>query len=373
MLYRVGLLAIVLSACARPFPPPGGERDVAAPALVATEPAALSVIEPGSNPVIFRFNERLSERGFSEALVLVSPQDSAVRVSRGRTEVRVRMDGGWRAGRVYRVVLLPGVRDLFGNERREQAELIFSTGASIDSTALAGLVLDRITGAPAQRGVVSAVQLASGARYTAHADSSGFYSLRYLPLGEYDVSAFDDQNRNRRRDLLEPVDSGYAVSIAAAADTVAQIFNVLIPDTTAPQVERAQAIDSLHVRVVLDDHYDPPVLAQVPAPQIHMLPDSSLVAVGAELLTPAAFEQRARAEADSAAMPAATVPDRPAREVIVRLDRPLRPGEYTVTFGPIANLHGLAGYGIARFEVQAIEPPPPALPPDTASARLPRR
>jgi hypothetical protein len=360
-----GLLA-VSAACARPYPPPGGERDQLSPGLVETSPAALTTMAPGNTPVVFRFDERLSERGFGEALVLVSPHDSAVRVERGRTEVRVRMDGGWRANRVYRVVLLPGVRDLFGNERTDQLELIFSTGAAIDSTVLGGLVVDRITGVPARSGVVEAVQREGGVVYTALADSSGFFSLRYLPLGAYDISAYDDQNRNRRRDLLEPLDSGGAVTLSQPADTITQIFRVLVPDTSAPRVTGAEAVDSLHVRVTFDDYFDAELPLAAAGAQVHALPDSTAWAVGVEVMAGTAFLRSQRTDTAAIALP----PLLPARDVVVRLDRVLAPGTYTITVGPITNLHGLDGSGTARFEVRRVEPPP--VRPDTTRIPPPR-
>jgi hypothetical protein len=365
------LLSGAFAACARPYPPPGGERDTLPPRLVSTSPSPLALMDPGATAVVFRFDERLSERGFSESLVLVSPLDGALRVDRRRSEVRVRIDGGWRAGRVYRVVLLPGLRDLFGNERGEQTELVFSTGAAIDSTALAGLVLDRITGAAARAGVVEAVHLEHGARYFSMADSSGFYSLRFLPLGSYDISAYDDQNRNRRRDLLEPVDSGHTVVFAGASDTIAHIFSVLIPDTSAPQVVRAQGVDSLHVRVSIDDYLDIAQLAGGIPAVIHALPDSVPVAEGLEVLSEAAFQQRQRP--DTTAVPQAP-PALPVRDLIVRLNRVLQPGTYTITIGPVTNLHGLSGSGTAQFEIVVREPPPsPDPPPPDTTAYHARR
>src|SRR5690606_10245632 len=98
-----------------------------------------------SGPVIFRFDERISERNI-ENIAIVSPSDGDVSVDRGRSELRISIEGGFQPGRVYRVILLPGVRDLFNNERRAPAELVFSTGPAITETALAGLVVDRITG-----------------------------------------------------------------------------------------------------------------------------------------------------------------------------------------------------------------------------------
>lgn len=378
-------------ACARPYAPPGGEPDRSPPRLVSVTPEPLAVVAAGNQPVTFRFDERLSERGFSEALVTVSPLDSALRVDRSGGEVRVRIDGGWRPGRVYRVVLLPGIRDLFGNERSQQSEVVFSTGDPIGNTALAGMVIDRVTGQPAQNGVVEALHRSADARYTAIADSSGFYSLRYLPLGEYDVHAFDDLNRNRRRDGLEPVDIGHAAVFAAPTDTVALIFSTLSPDTTAPRVARAQALDSLHVRIEFDDPADPALAPEVVRAQVHALPDSTAYADVVRIITAAVFQDERRAAADSAAAdtaaadrppgaaadtaaaaaPAAETELLPVRELVLRLDRPLLPGSYTVTVSGLTNLHGLTGGGTARFDVAAPptpEPEPPA-PPDTAAVR----
>jgi hypothetical protein len=391
-------LATGALACARPLAPPGGERDVAAPGLVATVPEPLAVVGAGNTAVVFRFNERISERGFSEALLLVSPLDSALRVDRSGTEVRVRIDGGWRPNRVYRVVLLPGLRDLFGNERREPVELIFSTGAPVGSTALAGMVMDRLTGEPAPQGVVDAVHRAEGARYTAVADSSGFYSLRYLPLGEYDVRAYDDQNRNRRRDLMEPVDSGYTALFAETTDTVALLFDVLAPDTTAPRIARVRALDSLHVHIEMDDYFDPGAGLDAIRAEVNVLPDSTRYAAAVRIMPEPVFTaERRAAEAaraaadttaagDTAAVARDTIaappdtldarpdtaaglgvdPELPIREVVVRLDRPLIPGTYTITVLGVVNLHGLSGGGTEAFEMSAPparEPPPP--PPDT--------
>jgi hypothetical protein len=338
-------------------------------------------VAPGGEPVTFRFDERISERGFSEALVTVSPLDSAVRVERSGTEVRVRIDGGFRPNRVYRVVLLPGLRDLFGNERREQVELVFSTGLPVVSTALAGVVLDRITGAPARQGLVEAVHADAGARYTALADSSGFYSLRYLPLGSYSVYAFDDQNRNRRRDFMEPVDSSRSAVLAAAGDTVTIVFDVLSADTSAPRVGDAVAIDSLHVEVELDDFVDPDALGAVSA-VVLALPDSAPAAASVEAISAARFAARSRTDtvvADTTgrrtllqpAVPSAAAQRLPTREIVITLDRPLPPGTYLIVVSGVTNLHGLTGGGTERFDV-APPPPPPPPPPDTSrSARGP--
>jgi hypothetical protein len=410
IIVAVALLAV--AACARAYPPPGGERDITPPRLVGTTPEPLAVVPGFRDAVVFSFDERLSERSFSEALVLVSPQDGALRVERAGREIRVRIDGGWQPDRVYRVVLLPGVRDLFGNIRAEQTEVIFSTGPAITPTAIAGIVLDRITGRPPQQGVVQAVRAGDSTAYQAVTDSAGFFSLRHLPLGEYVLQAYADMNRNRRRDPAEPVDSGRIAALQSDADTVAVVFHVLPPDTTPPRIVRAEAIDSLHVRVTFDDYFDPEQPLAGAAAEVHQLPDSTRVAGARRLLHGPLFDRehaaaraqradtaaarpdtaarqlgvvpparadtaRPRPPAQAPAAPAADRPLLPAREIVVELDRPLVPGAaHFITVAGVVNISGLTGGGTARFEAAAAAPPPPpppVQPPPDTIGRGPRR
>jgi hypothetical protein len=364
-------LAVLASACARAYPPPGGEQDTTPPGLASVTPEALAVLPEYNGPVVFRFNERLSERGFSESLVVVSPLDGALRVDRGRREVRVNIDGGWRPNRVYRVIIEPGLRDMFGNARTEAAELVFSTGPPVPSTAVAGIVEDRVSGRGADAGVVTAVRRADTVSYMALADSSGFYALRHLPLGVYDLRAYSDQNRNRRRDFAEPVDSGRSVSLGSPTDTITEIFTLLPPDTIGPRVNDAEAVDSLHVRVTFDQYIEPVDTLMPMQGRVVSLPDSAEYARVLGALHPTIWERQRPVPVDTAAA-ADTVPGRPPprapppgdderlvpnRNLIVRLDRPLRPGRFVITVTNVVNLRGLTGGGSDDFQMRG--PPPP--------------
>jgi hypothetical protein len=62
----------------------------------------------------------------------------------------------------------------------------------------------------------------------------------------------------------------------------------------------------------------------------------------------------------------------PQREFVVMLDRPLVPGSYTITVSGVINLQGIAGGGIARFDVAAPAPPPEPPPePGTPPVQVP--
>jgi hypothetical protein len=378
------LLAMAAAACARAYPPPGGDRDTLPPGLVNTTPEPLAVVPNFRGPVVFRFDEGLSERNFSEAMVTVSPQDGAMRLRRAGNEIRVEIDGGWRPDRVYRVVVLPGLRDRHGNARDQPAEVVFSTGPPIPETAVAGIVMDRLTNRPVQSAVVRAVRRGAEESYVAVGDAEGFFSLRHLPLGVYDVQAFADVNRNRRLDPAEPV-AARQLSLAAEADTVTMVFSVLAPDTTPPRVTRAEMIDSLHVRLTFDDSFDPEQPQTTGSAVLHALPDSVLHARSNRLLVGSVWERERRTAAavrpapdvpspDTLAVPptppaepprppqaqpgrpaGAEQPLLPTRELVLVLEAPLRPGTYMITVAGVVNIHGLTGGGVVRLQVA--EPP----------------
>ncbi|HSM37449.1 MAG TPA: Ig-like domain-containing protein [Longimicrobiales bacterium] len=248
-----GLLGIA-TGCATADPPPGGEEDRVPPVVISVTPEPGSTISDLGTDVEFAFDERLSERGVASS-VLVSPRTGDFRVDKGGREIRVRQAGGWSPGIVYRVTLLPGVGDLFGNARSQPVELVFSTGPEIPGTVLGGVVTDRMTGAPLAGAAVAAVQPGDTVPYVAIADEEGFFAIRFLPPGPYVLRGFRDGNGDWAVGAQEPRDE-IAVEVTPE-DTLVAPLALLFPDTTPPSLVRAEWVDSVTVRLDFDDALDP--------------------------------------------------------------------------------------------------------------------
>ncbi|HSJ13516.1 MAG TPA: Ig-like domain-containing protein [Longimicrobiales bacterium] len=388
MRYVTPLLALAMAAgCARPFAPPGGERDVLPPALVSVTPEPLSVVAPSREPVVIRFSERISQRRFNRTLVTVTPaqpEDVNARVS--GHELRISLEGGWQPDRVYQVLVRPGIVDLFGNERRDPVEVIFSTGAPPPPSALAGVLEERITGRPPRDGVIVATRQSDSTTYFANADSAGFYALRHVPYGIYDVTAYADQNRNRRHDGSEPAAGPVVATLAAGQDTVLLDLLLLPSDTTPPRLTGAERIDSLYVRASFDDYIDPDADFGGIGVQVLSLPDSASLGYTARVLTTAAYErqrQERAAAADTAAPPAAARPPAaadppvPERSIILEFARALPPAELALVVTGVTNVNGLPGGGTATVAYRAPptspEPEPDAPPTPQPDARPDRQ
>ena len=254
-------------ACANQGGPPGGPRDLTGPQVVETFPDTFAVLVGFDDEIRIDFNERISERGVQGTLdgaVTISPQSGEVRVRHANRGLRVTMEGGFQPDQVYRVTVQPVVQDLFRNVMASAFEFIFSTGAEMTPTVLAGTIVDRITEEPVEGARVTArVEGSPGvqgsddplvATHFAIADSRGVYAFRYVPPGRYDMTAFVDQNRDGEHNGLEAIGVGRAE--LNPADTILLDFMLLVPDTTPAMIQLVDVLDSLTLAVEFDDFLD---------------------------------------------------------------------------------------------------------------------
>lgn len=253
-------VAGLAGACAQQGAPPGGHEDRRPPVVIATHPDTFAVLDSAfRGPVRFDFDERVSERTSGGALdqaVVVSPRTGRVRVSHGRQSLSVDLDGGFKPGLVYRVTLLPVLRDLFNNQMMAPFEVVFSTGGAFNPSAVAGTVWDRVTAEGVDGLEVRAFREGEDSMpQVARTDTAGVYVFRYLPPGDYRVVAFQDRNRNGVVDRMEL--QGAGTFQVGGPDTVIVDVSVLQPDTTPARLTKATIVDSLTVVLEFDDALDP--------------------------------------------------------------------------------------------------------------------
>jgi hypothetical protein len=211
------------------------------------------------------FSERISERpseGMLDNAVLVSPVTGEHSVKHTRSGLEIEVLGGFQPNLVYRVRLLPTIKDLFNNNLEGPFELVFSTGAPFETNVVAGVVKDRITGQAAEGVRVEArmTEAEDPPAYVASSDSAGVFALRYLPAGAYDLTVYQDVNRNSEPDFREL--QGSAESSALGADPaksdtlIIRELNLLALDTLPSRVILVEAVDSVLVQFTFDDYMD---------------------------------------------------------------------------------------------------------------------
>src|SRR5690606_7708181 len=106
MPWRTLAIGLVAGACAHVEAPPGGPEDITPPGVPAITPAPDSIVPAFDAPVVISFDERISEVGIEDA-VIVSPRTSPVAVNHGRREIRVSLREGWAPDMIYHVSVRP--------------------------------------------------------------------------------------------------------------------------------------------------------------------------------------------------------------------------------------------------------------------------
>ena len=235
--------------------------------MLETFPDTFAVLPAFDEEIRIVFDERISESGAQGPLdqaVTVSPESGEVTVRHSSRALRVRMEGGFLPDEVYRVTVQPVVRDLFGNSLVEPFEFVFSTGAEMTPTVLAGSIVDRITDEPVEGARVTAraerppgVEASDDQVVPTHialTDERGVYALRYVPSGGYEITAFVDQDRSGGPTGFEPIATGR--NVLNPGDTVLLNLALLAPDTTPAIVQSVDVVDSLTLSVQFDDYLD---------------------------------------------------------------------------------------------------------------------
>jgi hypothetical protein len=260
--------------CARQGRPTGGPVDRIPPMVVSTWPDTFASIEPTRDPIVITFSERISERptvGRLDDVVVVSPETGEARVKHTRSGLEISLSGGLRPGLVYRVRVLNTVKDLFNNRMEGPFELVFSTGGTYEQNVLAGVVTDRITGERVDQARVEAREIPESVEeeaageldipvYVAKTDTAGIFILRYLPSGQYEMTIYQDNNRNREPDFRERqgTTTAHLGLLAPRRDTILREVSLLQPDTIPARLVRVEAEDSTLIRLTFDDFLPTP-------------------------------------------------------------------------------------------------------------------
>jgi hypothetical protein len=236
--------------------PPGAPPDSTAPRLLKITPDS-GALNARVDGITFLYNEVVSERPQGAAdlagMFLISPYDGQPRVSWKRSRIEIAPRGGIRSNTTYVVRVLPGIVDLRGNDDSLGRTIVFSTGPSIASGLIRGVVFDWAGERPAARAFVAARPLAdTTTAYIAVADSLGSYLIQGIPAGRYSMRAFADENRNR---LLEPREMFDSVTVAIT-DSIVRDFLAIVRDTLGPGIAAVNRADSLTLRVQFDRGLD---------------------------------------------------------------------------------------------------------------------
>lgn len=195
-------------ACARiGSAPTGGPQDLAPPVLLKALP------QEGST----NFDAREITLDFDEYIVLqntdkivASPAISKISYQANLKRLFIRIEDSLQKDKTYSINFKDAIGDLHESTPLRDYTYYFSTGNSIDSGRLSGLVLDAFSLAPVKEASVmlyaekpQEYPVVTPPDYIAVTDTAGIFSLQYIKEGCYHVFAGSDENRNY---LIEPTE-----------------------------------------------------------------------------------------------------------------------------------------------------------------------
>lgn len=204
--------ALLLAACASIGRPEGGPRDMTPPVMVSSTPAPGSVnVSNGRIDIVFDENITLDDP--MNKIVVSPPQKKQAQISSNGRRVRITLRDTLRDSTTYTVDLADAVRDLNEGNILDGLAIDFSTGPSIDTLMISGIVFEGRTLEPAQGMIVgvystpvadTALKTLPMERIT-KTNALGRFTIRNLKPGSYRVFAINDLNHDFHWDRSEDI------------------------------------------------------------------------------------------------------------------------------------------------------------------------
>ena len=132
---------LMVAACATQVAPSGGSEDKLPPRVAAVSPAPKSANHPNELYVKLEFDEWINASIPRGAISISPPIEKKLRYEVHGKMLEVYSRAELDTGTTYTVTFAGGIKDLRGNALAKPFQVVFSTGATIDSLTLSGRVM----------------------------------------------------------------------------------------------------------------------------------------------------------------------------------------------------------------------------------------
>jgi hypothetical protein len=215
-IYLLMLVSLIVSSCATPIAPTGGEPDRSGPKLLSTSPVTGTVNFSG-NEVRFNFEDWVDRASFQRALSIEPGLNLDYDIKWRRKTAIIRLNNPLPDSTTVIFSLDKELRDTRSNRISEPIKIALSTGNVIDQESVVFRVISAYPSANKTEPVVllyrDPFDINEPAFYSSSADTSGVIRFSYLAEGEYRAILVHDINRNRtwdrEREFAQPMHTEY--------------------------------------------------------------------------------------------------------------------------------------------------------------------
>ena len=247
------IAAVMLAACANMGRPEGGPRDELPPVYVRSNPA-MGQLNVNNNRIHIDFDENIALDDAMNKIVVSPAQRTTPAISSNGRRLTIELRDTLLPNTTYTLDCADAVKDLNEGNVLDGFAMDFSTGDTIDTLRISGMVFEARTLEPAQGMLVgvysnlsdTAISTLPFERIT-KTNQLGQFTLRNLKEGTYRIFALKDVNRDYHWDRSEDV-AFYDVTISPSS------MPITVTDTlTRQNGERDSLVTRDATRFLPDD------------------------------------------------------------------------------------------------------------------------
>jgi uncharacterized protein (DUF2141 family) len=270
MLTGIGLL--LLCRCANPGALTGGPKDTIPPQVVKRIPP-LGQTNFKSQEVSITFNEPVRSKNLQQELIITPrlQEKDAYEIIEKKYSIILRFKKPLLENTTYSIHFRNGIVDATEGNAAQEAMIVFSTGAQLDSLQVGGTCTQALSGESIENALVGLYPAHDSIDpalheplYLTKTNNKGQFRLQFVKAGSYQLFAIDDQNNNGKWDKTELL--GFLPEALSLQNSIDSLYIELVPqDVKAPQIvgKRAsgqyaytvitfnEGIDSCHLQPAL--------------------------------------------------------------------------------------------------------------------------
>lgn len=219
----IGVIALMMGACASIGRPEGGPRDETPPRYLRSNPT-MGAVNVDRNRIELLFDENIQLDDPANKIVISPVQRENARINANGRRVTVDLRDTLRPATTYTIDFSDAIQDLNEKNILDGFAFDFATGPTLDSLTISGMVFQARNLEPAQGMVVGVYADAVDSTVRtfpferiAKTNQLGQFTIRGLKPGEYTIFAVDDRNRDWHWDRSENI-AFYPLAVSPRVD-----------------------------------------------------------------------------------------------------------------------------------------------------------
>jgi len=202
-----GLLLLIAAGCANVVTPAGGEKDTTPPQAISFSPDTNSLNFSGGE-IKIQFNEFIQLNDVFNQLIVSPPLENTPECKlRGKT-LTIKITDTLKENTTYTLNFGQSIKDLTEGNTLDNFVYVFSTGETLDSLSVSGIVYDMTTTKLLSKMYVVLYRDPNDSSFTtskpyyfARTDAEGKWKINNIRAGNYAIYALEDMNFNYFYDL----------------------------------------------------------------------------------------------------------------------------------------------------------------------------